>query len=64
MGFKWSGSWWFSSKSDPRWDCDGHVESIFVTGGMHPDAQAALDKKKEELGQVPPYDLYYRCMKD
>lgn len=55
------GSWWLSSKSDPRWDCSGRDD----VGGFQcpPEATAALEAKKAELGE-PPHDLEYGYMKD
>lgn len=56
------GTWWLSSKSDPRWDCSGRDR---VGGFMCPsDARAAIEAKKEELGCEPPEDLEYGYMKD
>ena len=56
------GSWWLSSKSDPRWDCQGRD----VVGGLvcPPAATEAMEKKKKELGEEPPEDLEYGYMKD
>lgn len=56
------GSWWVSSKSDSRWDCQG---SGSVGGFMCPTtATAAIEKKKKELGEEPPDDLEFGYMKD
>ncbi len=56
------GCWWFASKADPRWNKQGHVETLSVTA-MPPEAQKALDELKEQLGE-PPEDLEYGCLKD
>jgi hypothetical protein len=55
------GSWWLSSKSDPRWNCNGRDK----VGGFQcpPDAQAAIERLKKTLGE-PPSDLEYGYMKD
>ena len=56
------GSWWVSSKSDPRWDCQG---SGSVGGFMCPsEATATIERKKKELGEEPPDDLEFGYMKD
>lgn len=56
------GSWWLSSKSDPRWDTQGRG----IVGGLviPPDATKAMEEKKKELGEEPPEDLEYGYMKD
>jgi hypothetical protein len=56
------GSWWVHSKSDPRWDCHGRDR----VGGFAcpPNAEAAIEAKKRELGCEPPDDLEYGYMKD
>ena len=56
------GSWWLHSKSDSRWNMQGRG---FVGGlCVPPDANAALEEKKKELGEEPPDDLEYGYMKD
>ncbi len=57
------GSWVFSSKTDPRWNCDGETEYLSVTGGMPDEARKKLDELTEKYGAAP-LDLYYECMKD
>lgn len=57
------GSWSLTSKSDPRWNCGGHVSALVVMAGLHPDAERALERLRERLGK-PPEDLEYGCMKD
>lgn len=55
------GTWWFKSKSDPRWNTSGHASVGMFS--MTPDAKAALEVKKAELGE-PPEDLEWGYMKD
>ena len=56
------GSWWLSSKIDPRWDCNGRGPC----GGLviPPSATEALERIKKELNEEPPEDLEYGYMKD
>lgn len=55
------GSWWVSSKTDPRWNGSGHDD----VGGfmMNESAEAHIKAKKKELGK-PPKDLEFGYMKD
>lgn len=50
------------SKSDPRWNGSGRDD----VGGfvINEKAQEHIDKLKEKLGEEPPEDLEYGCMKD
>jgi hypothetical protein len=61
--FSKSGSWWYSSKADPRWNMEGRVAVMMVMCGV-PEADEALAAKKKELGEEPPADLVFGCMKD
>lgn len=56
------GSWWTRSDSDPRWNMDGR--GVVGLLSMPPDAQAAVEAKRTELGEEPPRDLTYGYMKD
>lgn len=55
------GTWYFSSKSDPRWSASGRG----AVGGfvMSPEAEARLAELKSRLGDPPP-DLTWGYMKD
>jgi len=57
-----SGVWWISSKTDPRWNCDGHTDKC---GGfiMPKECQDMIEYLKKSLGE-PPEDLEYNYMKD
>lgn len=55
------GTWGFSSKSDPRWDCSGRA--FWDTMSMAPEATTKLNSLKLILGE-PPADLYYSFWKD
>ena len=57
------GTWWYSSKSDPRWCCSGHVDVMIITSGPPRDALEKYEEMKKLYGE-PPEDLYYGCMKD
>jgi hypothetical protein len=56
------GTWWIKSKSDPRWNGSGRDD----VGGfvINEKAQEHIDKLKKKLGEEPPEDLEYGCMKD
>ena len=56
------GSWWVSSKIDPRWNANGRG----IVGGfvMPSEAKDFIDKKKKELNEQEPSDLEYGYMKD
>ena len=55
------GSWWLSSKTDPRWNCNGRCEcGAFVIPN---ECKSALEKLKEKFGEQPS-DLEYGYMKD
>lgn len=55
------GSWWLSSKKDPKWNCQGYG----YVGGfiMPPEAKDEIEKLKKEFGE-PPDDLEWGYMKD
>lgn len=56
------GSWWTSSKKDPRFNLSGHDR---VGGFMCPPAaDEAIRAKERELGVKAPDDLEYGYMKD
>jgi hypothetical protein len=57
-----SGSWWLSSKKDPRWDTSGRSDFMSVFS-MDPKAKQHIEDMKKTLGE-PPDDLSYGCMKD
>lgn len=55
------GTWYLSSKKDPRWNISGRS---YVGGGEIPDdAVKAYEEKKKELGE-PPDDAIWGYMKD
>jgi hypothetical protein len=55
------GSWWISSKTDPRWDCSG---TAMVGGFLKPaGVDVAVASKQKTLGE-PPTDLEWGYMKD
>lgn len=56
------GVWWFSSKSDSRWDENGRTESLSAMY-MPNEAKKALERLKKQLGE-PPLDLEFGGMKD
>ena len=55
------GSWWISSKEDPRWNDSGKG----FCGGftIPPAASEAVNRLKDLYGE-PPKDLEYGYMKD
>lgn len=55
------GTWYFSSKSDPRWSASGRG----LVGGFSfsPEAEARLEELQAQLGD-PPTDLVWGYMKD
>ncbi len=56
------GSWWVTSKSDPRWKADGRGD---VGMFAKPDGvDGAIALLKEEIGEEPPTDLEWGYMKD
>lgn len=58
-----SGSWWVTSKSDPRWNGNGRDDA--VGGFMMPgSAQGHVEKMKKLLKEDPPDDLRFGYMKD
>jgi hypothetical protein len=58
-----SGSWWLSSESDPRWNCDGRAEYLAFTAGTPSEVTDRIEALRKTLGE-PPADLEYRAMKD
>lgn len=56
-----TGTWWVSSKEDPRWNGTG-IGSVGMFG-LPEGAKAHTESKKKELGD-PPDDLEYGYMKD
>jgi hypothetical protein len=58
-----SGSWWVSSKSDPRWDKNGSSNFVGMFS-MPKECQDHIDKMKKKLKIEPPEDLYWSYMKD
>lgn len=62
MNLMREGSWWISSKLDPRWDDSG---TGYVGGFVCPsEAKSSIEKTKTELGIEPPDDLEFGYMKD
>lgn len=56
------GSWWVSSKSDPRWNGSGRA---LVGSFMMPqEAKDHIEAKKRELGTDPPADCEWGYDKD
>ena len=56
------GSWWVSSKSDPRFNASG---SGYVGGfAIPPEAKEAYEAKAKALGVPLPEDLEFGYMKD
>jgi len=58
-----SGSWWLSSKKDPRWNGSGSTDCLLFSAGPPPEVEAHLEQKRQELGS-PPDDLEWGGMKD
>ena len=57
-----SGTWWLSSKDDPRWDKSGKGDGL-LTGGYPEEAEEWVKEGKEKYG-IPPKDLTFGFMKD
>lgn len=57
-----SGSWSYTSTSDPRWNCSGRTNTNAFFGPC-PEAEQALKDKRKTLGK-PPRDLEFSYMKD
>jgi hypothetical protein len=57
-----SGSWYLTSKSDPRWNTGGRDDAC---GGfeMPQECRVAIERLKEKLGEMPA-DLTWGYMKD
>ncbi len=61
MRLQTSGTWWVSSKSNPKWDKSGVTE---VGGFVMPrEAKEHVKNMKKKLGK-PPKDLEWGYMKD
>ncbi len=56
------GTWWVSSKSDPRWDASGRC-AMLVSGGRPKEVDEHIEAKRALLGD-PPDDLECGAMKD
>lgn len=56
------GTWWVSSKSDPRWDKSGRGCGFALSGGPS-EIQEWIDECKKNFGD-PPKDAEYGFMKD
>lgn len=57
------GYWSLRSKTDSRWNDSG--ESDFISAmGMCSEAERAIERTQKLLGEDPPDDLEYSCMKD
>lgn len=56
------GTWWVSSKSDPRWRASGRarVGMFAKPAGVDP----AIAQLKTTIGEDPPDDLEWGYMKD
>jgi hypothetical protein len=62
FGYTSTGSWWLTSKKDPRWNTHGN--SSFVGGfEMCDEAKEKLEVLKLKYGK-PPKDLTHGYMKD
>jgi hypothetical protein len=61
LGFR-GGSWWLSSKKDPRWNCNGSSDCV---GGfcMPEECEQRIKELTKILGKKPS-DLEYGYMKD
>lgn len=55
------GTWWLTSKADPRWNVSGRCGVGGFT--MPREARNKLDELKSTLGE-PPADLEWGYMKD
>ena len=57
------GSWWLYSKTDSRWNRDGRSNAV---GGFQMPLEVTdmIGKITKSLGEEPPDDLEYGCMKD
>jgi len=57
-----SGSWWFKSESDPRFEAEG-ISSFLSTWEPPKEAQEKLKELEERYGKAPE-DLEWGFMKD
>ncbi len=57
------GTWFFSSKTDPRWNGSGRVDDMVITAGPPQEAKDFLEAKKDEFGELPN-DLTFSMLKD
>jgi hypothetical protein len=56
------GWWWIRSKKDPQWNISGSGRvGMFC---RPPEADAAIEHKKKELGREPPDNLEWGYTKD
>ena len=62
MGPK-SGSWWLSSKDDPRWVVSGTTKTLEFSAGPPLEAQEAMLRLRNRYGD-PPSDLEWGGIKD
>lgn len=58
-----SGSWWVTSKLDPRWDKSGSSEFVGMFA-MPEEAKQHIEDMKQKLQKEPPSDLEWGYMKD
>lgn len=56
------GSWWVRSKSDPRWNLDGHGNVGMFS--CPEEATYLLAEVIQRLGEDPPDDLEWGYLKD
>ena len=56
------GSWWLSSKKDPRFSTTGR--GFVSCSGMHPEAERFIKSQAQYYCTEVPDDLEYGCMKD
>lgn len=57
-----TGSWSLSSKTDPRWNCNG-TGHIVASSGYAGGVDAKIEELKKLYGE-PPKDLVVSAMKD
>jgi hypothetical protein len=56
------GTWWVSSKKDPRWNKSGYAEGYVCSGGPK-EMQDWIEECKRKYGK-PPDDAEQGFMKD
>lgn len=59
-----SGTMGFSSPTDKRWDIVWRTKFLVMTGDADEQCQKKLQELKEKIGEEPPKDLEFWCMKD